>query len=244
MIFWLVVSTHLKNISQIGSFISPSRDEHKESLTPPPSVCFRETLPQLVDMNDSRYSSMIQGLRGGVNCWVAILANLLPNISDCHLCSRSDWKKPFNDRCHIPNILENFKQKNQIVYKIFDRSLQQIQDATCEATSASNSNSRFQAFPGNKLFICSWPMVAFHVIEGQVWWPSWGWQKTDNESGVILLGYKEDHESGQIIIFHQPRFPCVFGRYNLMKFDQMNVELLQKIHLNVGIRHLGIRIPP
>ena len=119
-------------------------------------------------------------------------------------------------------------------------------NSRCNMWSNICQQLKFQvsSVSGNKLFICSWPMVAFHVIEGQVWWPSWGWQKTDNESGVILLGYKEDHESGQIIIFHQPRFPCVFGRYNLMKVDQMNVELLQKIHLNVGIRHLGIRIPP
>ena len=34
--FWLVVSTHLKNISQIGSS-SPNRGENIEYLKPPPS---------------------------------------------------------------------------------------------------------------------------------------------------------------------------------------------------------------
>ena len=33
--YWLVVSTHLKNISQIG--VSPGRGENKQYLKPPPS---------------------------------------------------------------------------------------------------------------------------------------------------------------------------------------------------------------
>ena len=37
IILSLVVSTHLKNISQIGSF-SPGRDENKKYLKPPPST--------------------------------------------------------------------------------------------------------------------------------------------------------------------------------------------------------------
>ena len=37
MVIWLVVSTHLKNISQIGSFPHPGRGENKKYLKPPPS---------------------------------------------------------------------------------------------------------------------------------------------------------------------------------------------------------------
>ena len=37
--YWLVVSNHLKNINQIGSF-SPNRGENKKYFKPPPSVVF------------------------------------------------------------------------------------------------------------------------------------------------------------------------------------------------------------
>jgi len=37
-LFWLVVSTHLKNISQNGN-LPPNRGENKKSVKPPPSYC-------------------------------------------------------------------------------------------------------------------------------------------------------------------------------------------------------------
>jgi len=55
LLFWLVVSTHLKNISQNG-IISPSRSENKKYLKPPPSFwsdAFPDFNLQLIIFSDS-----------------------------------------------------------------------------------------------------------------------------------------------------------------------------------------------